>query len=64
MCQDATAARDGGNFDESSHEEIYSFFLEDDDNDFMTDMLCMLCTLTNTAIGMSIGNHCLLDCNG
>ena len=38
MCQDAHAARDGDNSDESSDEDIYRMLLEDDDNDFMNGM--------------------------
>jgi len=38
MCQDAHAARDEDNSDESSDEDIYRMLLEDDDNDFMNGM--------------------------
>ena len=39
MCQDGNSARDGDNSDESSDEELFKLFVDDDDREFLDDML-------------------------
>ena len=39
MCQDGNSARDGDNSDESSDEELFKLFVDDDDKGFLDGML-------------------------